>query len=254
MGFNLLDISQVGYRFGETIIHQPTIYELSEVMEEEQNLFFCLKIFSDSLKEMFDIFGVQEEIKLQEYDYLYLLLSDNPLTKEKYAEQRVYLIKFLDLLFPNAEINIYQDNIMIKQNDIITLIDRDNLLDFKQIIRKMFKLDFLFSGGNGQNPEYNPANETAKKIAEKFKQSRVKVAAEKGETNKVGIIENYVSILSVGLKTTPKQICESMTLYNLLTVFERMRLKIEWDLDIKVKLAGGGSENHESPKVWFSII
>lgn len=253
MGFDLLNISQIDYKFGDIQIHQPTIYELGQILKEEQNLFFCLKIFSDSLKDMFDIFGVPNGIELHEYDYLYLLLSDNPLTKERYAEQRVYLIQFLGLLFPNAEINIYQDNIMIKQNDIISLIDKDNLLEFKNIIKKMFKLDFLFSGG-GQTQDYNPANEAAKKIAEKFKQSRAKIAAEKGEENKVGIIENYVSILSVGLKTTPKYICETMTLYNLLTIFERFKLKMEWDLDIKVKLAGGGSENHESPKVWFSII
>jgi hypothetical protein len=142
---------------------------------------------------------------------------------------------------------------MIKQNDIISLIDKDNLLEFKNIVKKMFKLDFLFSGA-GQAQDYNPVNEAAKKIAEKLKQSRAKIAAEKGEENKLGIIENYVSILSIGLKTTPKYICETMTLYNLLTIFERFKLKMEWDLDIKVKLAGGGSENHESPKVWFSII
>lgn len=253
MGFDLLNISQIDYKFGDTQIHQPTIYELGQTLKEEQNLFFCLKIFSDSLKDMFDIFGAPSGIELHEYDYLYLLLSDNPLTKEKYAEQRVYLIQFLGLLFPNAEINIYQDNIMIKQNNIISLIDKDNLLEFKNIVRKMFKLDFLFSGA-GQTQEYNPVNEAARKIAEKLKQSRAKVAAEKGEENKIGIIENYVSILSVGLKTTPKYICETMTLYNLLTIFERFKLKMEWDLDIKVKLAGGGSDNHESPKVWFSII
>lgn len=251
MNFSLLDTAQIDYEFCDLKIHQPTLKELSEGLKEEQYLFFCLKIFSDSLKDMFSIMGITGQLK--EYDFLYLLLSDNPLTREKYAIQRIYLNKFLEILFPKAEIEIYNDNIMIKENDLIIMINDDNLQEFKQIIRKMFKLDFLFSN-NGQGSDYNPANEAARKIAEKFKKSQIKLAAEKGEVNRIGIIENYVSILSVGLNTTPKHICETMTLYNLLTIFERFKMRLEWDLDIKIKLAGGGGEGHESPKVWFSII
>lgn len=251
MSFNLLDVTQSDYEFNGLKIHQPTIKELGENVKEEQYLFFCLKAFGESLKELFSTFG--EVGNMQEYDFLYILLSENFLTKEKYAQHRIYLLKFLNLLFPNSEIEIYKENIMIKTNNIITIIDDSNLQQFKQIIRKMFKLDFLFSGG-GQPSDYNPVNEKARQIAEKFKKSQVKIAAQKGEENKLGIIENYISILSVGLKTTPKVISEQMTLYNLLSIFERFRMQMEWDLDIKVKLAGGGSENRESPKVWFSII
>ena len=250
MSFNLLDATQTEYEFNGLEIHQPTLKELGKAIREEQYLLFCLKAFGESLYQMFSEFGDVGNMK--EYDFLYILLSDNFLTKQKFAQHRIYLLKFLDLLFPQMEIEIYEENIMIKNNESIVVIDDNNLLEFKQIIKQMFKLDYLFSGGDKPSG-YNPANEAARKIAEKFQKSQAKIAKEKGGQSKHGIIENYISILTVGLKTTP-EVIGGMTLYNLLSIYERFKMKIEWDLDIKVKLAGGGSEDHESPKVWFSII
>ena len=252
MGFSLLDINQIDYEFCGLRIHQPTIAEFGEILREEQDLFFCLKIFSEPIRETFAITGI-EGYELTEYDCLCFLLTENPITQEKYAQQRINLNNFLKLLFPNAEIEIYNDNIMIIQDEVVASISNDNLGEFKNIIKKMFKLDSLFFN-SGQGQAYDPVNDAARKIAEKLKQSQVKIAAQKGGENKIGIIENYLSILSIGLKTTPSQLSKVITLYTLLTLYERFQMKMEWDLDIKVKLAGGGSENNESPRVWFSII
>ena len=59
-------------------------------------------------------------------------------------------------------------------------------------------------------------------------------------------------IVATGLRQNPQVLADTLTLYQLLTIFVRVKMQLEWDLDIKCRLAGGDPKKH--PENWMSII
>ena len=116
--------------------------------------------------------------------------------------------------------------------------------------------EFLKSNKEEDSADFNPSDERAKKIAEKILKGR-KVAQEQKnlgagiEKPSKGIIENYITILSIGLKIPSPVLCNELSFYNLIQEYKRYIAKTEWDLDIKQKLAGGTPE--ESPDFWMKF-
>jgi len=70
---------------------------------------------------------------------------------------------------------------------------------------------------------------------------RAKVAAEKGQNN-VSIFSQYLSILAVGLQMPMQEIMD-LTMFQLYDLIERYMLYINWDMDVRCRLAGGKPDN-----------
>mgnify|MGYP003303547732 CR=1 FL=1 len=67
---------------------------------------------------------------------------------------------------------------------------------------------------------------------------RQRVAAEKGETN-LSIFSQYLSIVTVGLNSMPLSEAMNLTMYQLYDLVERYMLYVNWDMDVRCRLAGG---------------
>ena len=98
---------------------------------------------------------------------------------------------------------------------------------------------------------FNPANAQAREIAEKLMRGRQRVAAQKGETN-VSVFSQYLSILTVGLHSMSMQNAMDLTMFQLYDLVERYMLYINWDMDIRVRLAGGKPDSQ--PDNWMKNI
>ena len=83
----------------------------------------------------------------------------------------------------------------------------------------------------------NPADAKAREIAEKLMRGRQRVAAQKGETN-TSIFSQYLSIITVGLHSMSLQDATELTMFQLYDLVERYMLYINWDMDIRSRLAG----------------
>ena len=84
---------------------------------------------------------------------------------------------------------------------------------------------------------YNPVNEKAKAIADKLMRGRQKVAEIKGK-NQGSVLARYESILSIGLQMSIYEL-QKYTMYQIFDAIERLNLKLDWDINLKVRLAGG---------------
>ncbi len=249
----LLNIAGLGWEFEGIRLYNPTIKEISDKINDEENFFFALKMLSTSLLDMLPI---ETPDGITDFNILVTLLLNQKDNFKTFSLEKLKAMKdLLQLIFKN-----YDDNISISQEEIIfsnknenfIIINKENFSVLQNCINEMFKISFLF-GGTEDKDDYNPASERAKLIAEKLKRNREKVAEINGNltNNKTSIIENYIMIISVGLNLNPNQVSD-LTLYQLLTLFERVKMKIEWDLDISCRLAGGNPDDH--PDHWMSIL
>lgn len=214
------------------ILHQPTIKEISYI--GEVNFFTgaqCLCIN----KSMYQGYDVKSNFSL-----LMMLMSDEA-TKDKKESVR----QVLTLIFPNYKIFITPRAISFNYNDETFTIDEDNFDSLQEVLKKVFCL-----GAPGQE-SFNPANAKAKEIADKLMRARARVAAQKGEGTG-SIFTQYLSILSVGLGSMSLQELLNLTVFQLYDLVERFILYMNWDLDIRSRLAGGKSEG--KPDNWMKVI
>ena len=214
------------------ILHQPTIKEISYI--GEVNFFTgaqCLCIN----KSMYTGHDIKNNFSL-----LMMLMSDENTKDKKESVKQV-----LTLVFPNYRIFFTPRAISFNCNDETFTIDEDNFDSLQEVLKKVFCL-----GSAGQE-SFNPANEKAKEIADKLMRARARVAAQKGDG--VGsIFTQYLSILSVGLGSMSLQELLNLTIFQLYDLVERFMLYMNWDLDIRSRLAGGKAEG--KPDNWMKVI
>lgn len=219
------------------VIHQPTILEISYL--GEKNFFKILQFFCFDKN---------------------ILTKKNPLLKEvddfqifqqiiEEAKEKNNVINFISLLFPLGRVMMTPNGIIISfpEQNQTTLIDKDNFHLFQEVLRQIFCTDSIFQG---DNITYNPANEAARRIADRIMETRLKVAATKSK-EQGSIIARYVSILTVGLHTSVQTI-NNMTFYQLFDIMERFNLFVEWDTDLRVRLVGGSPK--EQAENWMKNI
>ena len=80
---------------------------------------------------------------------------------------------------------------------------------------------------------------------------RKRVAEIKGETNN-SIFASYLSILTIGLNSMSLDDLMNLTMYQLYDLYERYSLYINWDIDIRSRLAGAKPENQ--PDNWMKNL
>lgn len=230
----LLSGNDIPFLNGQVNIHQPTIKEIAYIGEET---FFTGCQLLNFSKDMLD---VEDNINLENISNFEVLMSIINDKNPSSMIQRTNISLLLTILFPEHEIHIMPQYIfLIKRNSEGELIEqgfvnKDNFEEFKKIISEMFCLQ----AASGDD-EYNPGGELAKKIAEKLKERKKKLAElQKNEgEKKIAIFGRYVSILSVGEQKDMNQLMQ-YTVYQLFDEFQRYQLKLNFDYYLQAKMAG----------------
>ena len=209
----------------QLIIHSPTIKEIAYMGEQE---FFTaiqyLCIDKDSVTQDENVL-----LNLSNFQILMKVLEQQSGREKKEAVQTLLM-----LLFPKKQILIMPRSINIIDNDNIIMIDDNNFNEFQSVIKRILCMSNMFQG---KNVMYNPQGDRAKEIAAKIMRGRQRVAAQKTESSD-SILTRYLSILRIGASIP---LSESME-YNLFQLFdqvERYNAYVEWDTDLRVRLAGG---------------
>lgn len=218
-------------------IHQPSIKEIGMIGEKE---FFtgvqCLCIE----KTMY----VQDESLLSTTSNFQIFMTI--MSEQQEVEKKKNVLAVLKLLFPKHNPIFTPRAILLNHTDGNVIIDENNFEDLQEVFQQIFCLSAT------SQQAFNPANEAAKKIADKLMRARQKVAAQKkAEEGEGSVFAQYLSVITVGLHIPLQQVAD-LTMYQIYDLMERYSLYTNWDLDIRSRLAGGKPDS--KPDNWMKII
>ena len=219
-------------------IHQPRIREIALIGERD---FFtgiqCLCLN----KSMF----VKDESVLDTTNNFQIFMTI--MSEKQAADKKVAVQQVLTLLFPSLRVIFTPRSMMLSGNGNTITIDESN---FEPLQAAISSICCLKTGPMDQQA-FNPADEQARIIAEKLMRGRQRVAAQKGESN-TSIFSQYISTLTVGLHSMSLQDVMDLTMYQLYDLVERYMLYINWDMDIRSRLAGANPDS--KPDNWMKNI
>ena len=222
----------------QIIIHQPRINEIALIGESD---FFtgvqCLCLN----KSMF----VKDESLLADTNNFQIFMTI--MSEKETADKKVAVQSVCTILFPQYKVLFTPRSMLLSGKEGQIIIDETN---FEFVQAALSDICCLKTGPMDQQ-SFNPANAKAKEIAEKLMRGRQRVAAQKGETN-ISIFSQYLSILTIGIGSMSMQNLMDLTIYQLYDLIERYTLYINWDMDVRCRLAGGKPENQ--PDNWMKNI
>lgn len=220
------------------VIHQPTVKEISMISERE---FFtgaqCLTI----KKSMF----AEDKTLLENSNnfQIFMTVMASPETIDKKAS----VLQVLSLLFPNYKVIFTPRSLVLNSEEGNFTIDESN---FEQL-QEYFDKIFCVTNGPMDQQSYNPANAKAKEIAEKLMRGRQRVAEQNGSANQ-SIFTQYASILTIGIQSMGLDKLINLTMFQMLDLMERYMLYVNWDIDLKTRLAGGKPD--KQPDNWMKNL
>lgn len=220
-------------------IHCPDMTEIGILGEEDFRTGLQFLMFN---KE--NLLG-EDKIGLEQQSNFQIFMS--VMNSSEIAKHKTDALMVLTLLFPEYEIKIDKDKILLQIENFSSSINEENFNEFQEILSQLFCLS------SSTEDDTNPADALAAKIAEKIKKGKQRRADAKGENldRKINVFSQYLSILEVGLKI-PKTELVKYSVYQLNESFNRFKLKQDFDLYIKAKLAG--AENLEEVDNWMENI
>ena len=221
-------------------IHNPSIEEIS--MIGETSFFKGLRVLTFS-KE--DLSGLSEELQ-DATDFSLLMFV---LNTQEYAHFRKDVEKVFQIIFPNCQILIKTDSILISdvEKKSMTFLREGNFGEFVEIIKVVFDL-------KNQKDEFNPANKATERLIEQIKRGREKIKREKEafeDKKDENVLANLVSIMSIGMGIDIN-VLKKYTVIQLLNSFERYQLKLASDRYFMARVQG--AEGLDEPEDWYKSL
>ena len=215
-------------------IHQPTIKEIALIGETD---FFigiqCLTINKNMIAQGETLLGNTNNFQI----FMTIM------TEKETRDKKNAVLQVLTLILPNYK-PMFTPRTLVLQGDNMVTIDEKNFEFLQEVLKEIFCIK------SQSNQNFNPGNAKAKEIADKLMRARQRVAAQKGENGSVFV--QYVSTLTVGLQSMSLQDCLNLTMFQMFDLIERYSLWLNWDLDIKSRLAGGKPD--DKPDNWMKNI
>jgi len=224
------------------LLHPPTIKEISYIGEDA---FFggC-----EFLKFNKNKLNTEDRSRLENISNFEILMSIMREKNPSVQRTKSFALMVLALLFPTYEIQIDEENMLIKfkQNEEEFYLNKNNYDFFIKTLNEVLCL-----GGGANDSDYNPSGTLASQIADKLRDRHNKLAEKNKSGQKVAILSRYVSILAVGENKDMNSLL-NYTIYQLFDEFKRFQLKLAWDIHIKAQLAG--AKDLEEVEDWMDDI
>ena len=210
----------------QTTIHQPTIKEISLI--GEQDFFIGIQLLCIK-KQMY----VQDENLLNSTNNFQIFMAI--MNEKQTAEKKTAVQQVLTLLFPQSNVIFTPRSIVLNSPQGMVTIDEGNFEILQQLLNEQFCLK-----GSGQE-QFNPEGQKAREIAQKLMRARQRVAEQKmqGESGSGSMFSQYLSILTIAIGSMSLTDLSNLTMYQIYDLIERYTLYLNWNLDIRSRLAGG---------------
>lgn len=223
----------------QIVIHQPSIKEISFI--GEQMFFVGLQTLMLN-KNMLNVQGNSLLESTTNFQIFMTIMNEQETRDKKEA-----VLSLLQIVFPLHQTIMTPRAILLKGSETQSLIDDGNF----EVLQDYLKEIFCINSGPMDQTNFNPADEKAREIAEKLMRGRQRVAEQKGET-KSSAFGRYLSILTIGLNAMSLSEAINLTVYQVYDLIERYSLYLNWDLDIRSRLAGGKPDS--KPDDWMKNI
>lgn len=221
-----------------TVIHQPSIIEISYLGEIK----FFTGVQCLCIKKTMCIDDKVILDQITNFEVFQTIINEPTM-----ADKKECAVAVLELIFPKAKIVFTPRSISLNQDGTFAIIDENNFEILQSILEQIFCLR------NSDEANFNPQNKSAKKIADKLMKARERLAAEKAKKGEGGSsIAQYLSILTVGMGSMSLKDTLGLTLYQLYDLVERYMLYVNWDIDLRSRLMGGGAE--QKPDNWMKNL
>ena len=219
------------------ILHQPKIIEVAFLGDTD----FYTGIQTLCLyKSMFSL----DESGLDDLDTFQIFMM---VIKEKEMKDKKQAVKdVLNILFPNYTSIFTPMSLIMKDKKEQVIIDSNNF----EVLQNAIRTVCCINSGPMDQQAFNPADEKAREIAQKLMRGRERVAAQKKNSTS-SIFVQYLSILSVALNLSIEEL-KNYTIFQFYDLIERYSLWLNWDIDIRTRLAGGKPDNH--PDNWMKSL
>lgn len=221
----------------QIVLHQPTMKDIALIGEQE----FFTAIQTLSVNKNMIPEGKTLLSNTNNFQIFMTIMSEKETVDKKDNVQQLFQI-----IFPNYKIIFLPRSLIFSQGDISFTVDENNFDSLQEIVKEVFCL----KSQNGQQTGFNPTNKKAKEIADKLMRGRQRVAEQKGESGSV--FAQYISTLTVGISSMSLQDCLQLTMYQIFDLIERYSLYINWDIDIRSRLAG--ADIKDQPDNWMKNI
>ena len=203
-------------------IHQPTIKEIS--MIGETDFFMGVQLLCIN-KELY----LQEQPMIAETTNFQLFIT--MMNEKQIADKKEAVLQVLQLLIPGVKVLLTPRSMLFNFGDANITIDEQNFEFLQNILKEQFCLS-----GSGQEV-FNPQSKKAKEIAQKLMRARQRVAAQK-EHGSGSQFAQYLSVITTGFGSMSLNDCLNLTMYQMYDLVERYSLYLNWDIDIRSRLAG----------------
>ena len=189
------------------MIGEESFLTATQLIGKSGTFFDKVRTADSNLREYGDLqillvlLGEQEQFKSEMEEFFLLICPDYNIQFDKAS------IKFVD---PQDE------------NAIRGMLNPFNFPAFQEKIRE------LFSPPSQQEQDFNPANEAARKIAEKIKKARERKNKNAVQKENISLYGTYVSILAIGMQMD-MNVLFSYTPFQIYDTFTRYWLKVRSD-------------------------
>lgn len=222
----------------EMTLRQPTLKEISYIGETD---FFtgiqCLCLY----KSMF----VEDKEGLANITNFQIFMT--VMMERETIDKRLATMQVLQLIFPDYNVLFTPQSLIFQKEDQTVMVDENNFEALQLVLRSVF----CAKNGPMDQQAFNPANEKAREIAAKLMRGRQRVAAQNGGEN-ASVFSKYLSILTVGLSSMSLSDLINLTMFQLYDLVERYMLYMNWDIDVRTRLAGGKPDSQ--PDNWMKNI
>lgn len=222
----------------QLVIHQPRIKEIAYL--GERNFLSAVQCLCLD-KSMFKL--TQDEQQISNFDIFVMVMN-----QDEGKEKKTDVLNLLNILVPETKVIITPRSLLFNSLDSSIIIDESNFEIFQKVLREVFCV--ASNAANGSQ-SFNPQGDKAKEIAAKLMRGRQRVAAQKGQ-DQSSIFVQYVSILTVGIRSMSLNDCLDLTMYQVYDLAERFQLYESYELDIRSRLAGGKPDS--KPDNWMKNI
>lgn len=222
------------------IIHQPKLKDIALIGESE----FFTGVQTLCVNKNMIIQGETLLANTNNFQIFMTMMQEKETADKKEAIQQLF-----PLIFPNQQLLLTPRSIILRDynNKENITIDESNFEAFQKIVSQIF----CINSGPMNTQAFNPRDEKAREIARKLMLARQKVAAQKQE-GEGSIFSQYISVLTVGLNSMSLSDCYNLTMFQLFDLVERYMLYVNWDLDVKSRLAGGKPD--KQPDNWMKNL
>lgn len=240
----LLSGNSIPFPEARVTIHQPSLKEIAYIGEEQFFIGFELFRFTKNILSEEDKALSKDK---SNFDIIIAILGERNAVMQKNS---ICAKMLLALIFPEYNIALSKNAIVLTKDEENFLIDNSNFSVFQQILIDMFSYDKK----EDSKSVINPIGEMGNRIAEKMRKRQEtlsKLKHKDGEQKKVDILSRYASIISIALSIDINTVL-SYTVYQLFDTVRRYHLKESFDIYMRARMEG--ASGLKEPEEWMKDI